>query len=296
MTHDWLSGSMVALVTPFSADGSVDEKALERLIERQIAGRTSALVVAGTTGEAAALTEDEHIDVIERAVQMASGRVAVVGGVGANVTRDAVRLAERCLEVGVQGVMATTGYYNKPNREGLLAHYSALCSATDLPVILYNVPGRTVTDLDEGLIAELAQLPNAVALKDASGDLARVARHRLSVPEGFALISGEDITAVGFNAMGGTGCISVSANVAPAQCSEMQRACAEGRWADALALQDALTPLHDAMFSDASPAPAKYALARLGLIEEHLRLPMTPAREDARRKVDAALNRLNLEG
>lgn len=296
MTHAWLSGSMVALVTPFSADGSVDEKALERLIERQIAGRTTALVVAGTTGEAATLTDDEHIGVIARAAEIAAGRIAVVGGVGANVTRDAVNLAERCRDSGVDGVMATTGYYNKPNREGLLAHYRALCEATDLPVILYNVPGRTVTDLDEALVGELAHLPNAAALKDASGDLARVARHRLVVPEDFVLLSGEDITAVGFNAMGGSGCISVSANVAPALCSKMQRACADGRWPDALALQDALTPLHDAMFADASPGPAKYALARLGLIEEALRLPMTPAREEARRKVDAALDRLNLEG
>lgn len=293
MTHDWLRGSLVALVTPFR-NGAVDGQALAGLIERQIAAGTRALVVAGTTGEAASLTDDEHIGVIESAVRLAAGRVAVVGGVGANVTRDAVRLAERCGAVGADAVMATTGYYNKPNRDGLVAHYRALSEATALPVILYNVPGRTVTDLAEDLVAELAQLPNIVGLKDASGDLARMARHRLACPSDFAFLSGEDVTAVGFNAMGGRGCISVTANVAPAHCADMQEACLRGDWSRALELQDLLTPLHDAMFADASPGPAKYALARLGLIEEDLRLPMTPAGPAARAKVDAALARLDL--
>ncbi|MEM1381569.1 MAG: 4-hydroxy-tetrahydrodipicolinate synthase [Pseudomonadota bacterium] len=294
MTKAWLSGSMTALVTPFTEDGAVDDAAFEALVERQIAAGTKALVVAGTTGEAAALTDDEHIGVIARAASIASGRTAIVGGVGANVTRDAVNLSKRCADVGVDAVMATTGYYNKPNRKGLLAHYEALSGATDLPIILYNVPGRTVTDLDESLVAELASLPNAAALKDASGDLARMARHRLAAPKGFVFLSGEDITAVGFNAMGGSGCISVSANVAPQLCAQMQDACAAGEWETALELQDRLTPLHDAMFSDASPAPAKYALSRLGLISNTLRLPMTPAGEKARALVDEAMARLDL--
>ncbi len=293
MALPWLSGSMVALVTPFRG-GKVDEDALSNLIERQVAGRTRALVVAGTTGEAATLTEEEHIHVIARAVEMARGRAAVIGGVGANVTRDAVALAEACAKVGCDGVMATTGYYNKPNRRGLLAHYKALSAATDLPLILYNVPGRTATDMREDLIAELSRLPNVAALKDASGDLARVARHRITCPDEFIFLSGEDITAVGFNAMGGLGCISVTANVAPALCAEMQEACIAGDYARALLVQDRLTPLHDAMFSDASPAPAKYALARLGLIENELRLPLVPADENAQAKVDAALAGLDL--
>jgi len=293
MTSPWLTGSMTALVTPFQ-DGAVDDAAFVRLVERQIAGRTKALVVAGTTGEAASLTDDEHIGVIARAVEVADGRIAVIGGVGANVTRDAVNLAKLCEEVGADGVMATTGYYNKPNREGLLAHYRALCDATAMPIVFYNVPGRTVTDLDESIVAELMTLPNAAALKDASGDLARMARHRLAAPEGFVFLSGEDITAVGFNVMGGTGCISVTANVAPEHCATMQEACAAGDWVKARSLQDQLVPLHDALFSDSSPGPTKYALAKLGLVQEELRLPMMPAGEKARRLVDEALAGLNL--
>lgn len=289
----WLSGSMTALVTPFQ-DGAVDDAAFVRLVERQIAGRTRAIVVAGTTGEAASLTDEEHIGVIARAVEVADGRVAIIGGVGANVTRDAVNLARMSEEVGADGVMATTGYYNKPNRDGLLTHYRVLSDATALPIILYNVPGRTVTDLDEDLVAELVGLPHVAALKDASGDLARMARHRLCAPDGIVFLSGEDITAVGFNAMGGQGCISVTANVAPEQCAEMQEACAAGDWVKAREMQDKLVPLHDALFADSSPGPTKYALFKLGLIEEELRLPMTPAGEKARALVDEALAGLNL--
>ncbi|WP_233061508.1 4-hydroxy-tetrahydrodipicolinate synthase [Parvularcula mediterranea] len=293
MTPSWLTGSMVALVTPFYG-GKVDEKALKRLVDRQVEAGTSAIVAAGTTGEAATLTEDEHIGVIESCVKAAEGRLKIVGGVGANVTRDAVTLAERCEAIGADGLMATTGYYNKPNRAGLVAHYTALGEATDLPVIVYNVPGRTVTDLSESLVAELSQLPTMVALKDASGELDRVARHRLECAEGFVLLSGEDMTAVGFNAMGGKGCISVSANVAPEHCARLQRACAEGDYTEALKIQDQLAPLHDAMFADASPGPAKYALSKLGLIEESLRLPLTPCGEKARLMVDEALAGLDL--
>ncbi|MEO1656144.1 MAG: 4-hydroxy-tetrahydrodipicolinate synthase [Pseudomonadota bacterium] len=293
MAPEWLRGSMTAIVTPFK-DGVVDEKAFAALIERQIAGRTNAIVAAGTTGEAATLTVDEHIGVIAKAVEIADGRIPVIGGCGANVTADAVFLAEESQRVGAGAIMATTGYYNKPSRDGLLAHYRALSAATPLPIVVYNVPSRTASDLTEDLVGELSQLPTAAALKDASGDLARQARHRLLCPSDFVFLSGEDITAVGFNAMGGAGCISVTANVAPALCAEMQEACAAGDYAKAQALQDKLTPLHDALFSDASPAPAKYALAKLGLIEEELRLPLVPASETARKAVDAALQDLDL--
>lgn len=293
MTPEWLSGSMVALVTPFSG-GKVDEKALKGLIERQIEGGTKALVIAGTTGEAATMTEEEHIGVIGQSVEIAGGRIPIIAGVGANVTRDAIALAEESKRVGADALMATTGYYNKPSRAGLVQHYTRLCEATDLPVIVYNVPGRTASDLKEDLIAELAQLPTVVALKDASGDLARMARHRITCPDDMVFLSGEDITAVGFNAMGGKGCISVTANVAPAHCARMQEACLRGDYAEALKIQDQLTPLHDAMFSDASPAPAKYALTKLGLLEEELRLPIVPASEKARKLVDDALAALDL--
>lgn len=293
MTPEWLSGSMVALVTPFSG-GKVDEKALKGLIERQIEGGTKALVIAGTTGEAATMTEEEHIGVIGQSVEIAGGRTPIIAGVGANVTRDAIALAEESKRVGADALMATTGYYNKPSRAGLVQHYTRLCEATDLPVIVYNVPGRTASDLKEDLIAELAQLPTVVALKDASGDLARMARHRITCPDDMVFLSGEDITAVGFNAMGGKGCISVTANVAPAHCARMQEACLRGDYAEALKIQDQLTPLHDAMFSDASPAPAKYALTKLGLLEEELRLPIVPASEKARKLVDDALAALDL--
>lgn len=293
MTPEWLSGSMVALVTPFSG-GKVDEKALKGLIERQIEGGTKALVIAGTTGEAATMTEEEHIGVIGQSVEIAGGRTPIIAGVGANVTRDAIALAEESKRVGADALMATTGYYNKPSRAGLVQHYTRLCEATDLPVIVYNVPGRTASDLKEDLIAELAKLPTVVALKDASGDLARMARHRITCPDDMVFLSGEDITAVGFNAMGGKGCISVTANVAPAHCARMQEACLRGDYAEALKIQDQLTPLHDAMFSDASPAPAKYALTKLGLLEEELRLPIVPASEKARKLVDDALAALDL--
>ncbi|MEM6912820.1 MAG: 4-hydroxy-tetrahydrodipicolinate synthase [Pseudomonadota bacterium] len=293
MAPDWLRGSMTAIVTPFKK-GLVDEKAFAALIERQIAGRSTAIVAAGTTGEAATLTADEHIGVIAKAVEIAGDRIPVIGGCGANVTADAVDLARACDEVGAQAIMATTGYYNKPSRDGLIAHYRALSEATSLPMVLYNVPSRTASDLTPDLIEELSQLPTAAALKDASGDLARQARHRLLCPSDFVFVSGEDITAVGFNAMGGIGCISVTANVAPALCAEMQEACLAGDYAKAQAMQDKLTPLHDALFSDASPAPAKYALAQMGLIEEELRLPLVPASENARKAVDAALQDLDL--
>ena len=293
MTPEWLRGSMVALVTPFK-DDKLDEAAFAKLIDRQVEAGTAALVIAGTTGESATLTEDEHIEVVAKSVEIAGGRVPIIAGVGANVTRDAVSLAERAEAVGSSALMATTGYYNKPSVPGLLEHYRLLGEATPLPVIVYNVPSRTASDLKEGVVAEIAKLHTMVALKDASGDLARMARHRITCPEDFVFLSGEDITAVGFNAMGGVGCISVTANVAPKLCAEMQAACLAGDYAAALAIQDRLTPLHDAMFSDASPAPAKYALSKLGLLEESLRLPLVPASEKARALVDEALAGLDL--
>ena len=287
------SGSLTALVTPWQR-GAFDEAAYARLIDRQIEAGTSALVAVGTTGESPTLGLEEHAHVIAAAVRAARGRVPVIAGCGSNDTSAAIGLVHAAALAGADGVMATTGYYNKPSQAGLYAHFEALAEASALPIILYNVPGRTACDIVVETIARLAKLPSIVAVKDATGDLARVARTRVLCGEGFTQLSGEDATAVGFNAMGGVGCISVLANVAPVQCAAMQRACAEGRWDEAVTMQDRLIGLADALFADTSPGPVKYALAKLGLCEESFRLPMVPASEAARRRVDDAMAGLDL--
>ncbi|MBY0421897.1 MAG: 4-hydroxy-tetrahydrodipicolinate synthase [Parvularculaceae bacterium] len=288
-------GSMTAMATPFKGD-SVDDAAFERLIERQIAGGTTALVVAGTTGESATLSDEEHRRLIERAVAIAARRALVVAGAGSNETRYAIELA-RCAEAaGADAILAVTGYYNKPSQAGLIAHYRALHEATRLPIILYNVPGRTVANLSVETIATLSRLPRIVGLKDATGDLARVALQRLASPPAFALLSGEDVTAVGFNAMGGTGCISVTSNVAPELCAALQNATLVGDYAKARALQDRLTPLHDVLFKDVNPGPVKYALSALGLCEETVRLPLVPPPDAVKARVREVLADLGLRG
>ena len=286
-------GSLTALVTPWRR-GAFDEEAYARLIDRQVEAGTNGLVAVGTTGESPTLGLDEHVHVVRACVRAARGRVPVIAGCGSNDTSAAIGLVHAAAEAGADGVMATTGYYNRPNQEGLYAHFEALAEASALPIILYNVPSRTACDVAVGTIARLARLANIVEVKDATGDLARVARTRVLCGEEFTQLSGEDATAVGFNAMGGTGCISVLANVAPAQCAAMQAACAAGRWDDALALQDGLIVLADALFADTSPAPVKYALSRLGLCEESFRLPMVPASTRAKRLVDEAMAGMDL--
>lgn len=289
----WLRGSMTALVTPFKG-GTVDFEAFTHLIKRQIDGGTKALIPAGTTGEASTLTVEEQIEVMQTCVDVVAGRIPVIAGVGSNDTPTSLALAEAAAQAGVDGLLAATGYYNKPSQAGLIAHYDMLADATDLPVILYNVPGRTMSDLEVPTLAALSKHPNIVGLKDATGNLARVADQRLACDDDFVQLSGEDITAVGFNAMGGQGCISVTANVAPYLCAQMQNATLDNRWDEALSLQDQLAPLHNALFTDTSPAPVKYALARLGLVQEELRLPLVPASADAKKAVDAALAGLGL--
>ena len=284
-----LSGSIVALVTPFK-DGGVDDDAFQKLIDRQIDAGTSALCPAGTTGESATLSHDEHRRVISLAVEAANGRVPVVAGAGSNSTTEAIELARYAEAAGADGLLTVSGYYNKPTQAGLLAHFGALHDATGLPIVLYNVPGRTVADLSVDTIGALSRLPRVVAVKDATGDLARVALQRLASPADFILLSGEDVTAVGFNAMGGRGCIGVSANAAPALCAELQAATLNGDYEKAIALQDRLTPLHDVMFAETNPGPVKYALAELGLCRPDVRLPLVQPSDAVKARIRAVLD------
>ena len=288
-------GSITALVTPFR-NGSVDERAFQDLVERQIAEGTHALVPVGTTGESATLSDEEHERVVTLCVEVSAGRVPVIGGAGSNETAYAISMARRLEKTGVDAILAVTGYYNRPNQTGLVAHYTALHDATDIPIILYNIPARTVVGLARDTMATLSKLPRIIGVKDATGDLARVALQRVECDHEFIQLSGEDMTAVGFNAMGGIGCISVSSNVAPELCAHMQEACLNDDYVTARALQDRLAPLHDALFSDASPGPTKYALSLMGHCSAETRLPMTEPSDTSKAKVRAALEKLGLIG
>jgi 4-hydroxy-tetrahydrodipicolinate synthase len=288
-----LHGSIPALVTPFKSD-KVDEAAYEKLIERQIAAGSAGLVPVGTTGESPTLSHDEHMRVVELCVKGANKRVPVIAGAGSNSTREAIELAQHAEKVGADALLTVTGYYNKPSQEGILAHFKALHEAVGIPLVIYNVPGRTCSEISVETLGALSQLSRVIAVKDATADLARVARQRIACVEGFTQLSGEDITAVGFNAMGGSGCISVTANVVPELCAQMQAACAAGDWQKAVTIQDKLTPLHDALFSDTNPTPVKYALGKMGLIEPEVRLPLVAPSQSARAAVDKALSGLGL--
>ena len=281
-------GSIPALVTPFAA-GRVNEAAFRDLVEWQIDEGSNALVPCGTTGEAATLTAEEHRRVIEITVEVARGRVPVLAGCGSNNSAHAVELTKAAKEAGADAALHVPPYYNRPNQEGIYAHLSAVADL-DIPVILYNVPSRTVTDIAVETMARLSRLPNVIGVKDATGNLGRVTAQRLACGEQFVQLSGNDETALAFNAMGGVGCISVSANVAPRLCAKFQEATREGRWDEALELQDRLYPLHVALFTDASPGPVKYALSKIrpGFSAE-LRAPMTPPSDASRAAVDEAL-------
>ncbi len=284
-------GSMPALVTPMTADGAVDLAALERLVEWQIEQGSHGLVPVGTTGESPTLSHDEHRQVVEEVVRVAAGRVPVIAGAGSNATAEAIGLARHAQEVGADGVLVVTPYYNKPTQAGLIAHFTAVHDATDLPIIIYNIPGRSVVDMTPETMGELAQLPRIAGVKDATGKLERVCFQRITCGPDFIQLSGEDATAHGFNAQGGVGCISVTANVAPALCARMQEACQRGDYATALALQDRLMPLHVAIFLEPGLVGAKYGLSRLGngLCGETVRLPLTPLSACVRGRIDAAL-------
>jgi len=288
-------GSITALVTPFK-NGAVDERAFQDLVERQIKAGTHGLVPVGTTGESATLSDEEHERVITLCVEAAAGRVPVIGGAGSNETAYAISMAQRIEKIGVDAILAVTGYYNRPSQAGLVAHYTALHDATDIPIIIYNVPGRTAVNVSNETFAKLSKFPRIIGVKDATGDLARVAMQRRMCGEDFIQLSGEDMTAAGFNAMGGVGCISVSSNVAPDLCARLQNACLEDDYVTARALQDRLAPLHEALFTDTNPAPVKYALSLMGLCSEELRLPMVPPHDASKAKVKAALEELGLIG
>ena len=282
-------GSIPALVTPFAA-GRVDEAAFRELVEWQIDEGSSALVPCGTTGEVATLTADEHHRVVALAVEVARGRVPVIAGCGSYSTAASLAHMKAAEAAGADAALVVVPYYNKPSQAGIAAHYRALAEGSDLPIVVYNVPSRTVADISVETLAEVSALPSVVGVKDATGNLARVTAQRIACGEQFCQLSGNDDMALGFNAMGGVGCISVTANVAPRLCAEFQSATREGRWDEALRLQDRLYPLHAALFSDASPGPAKYALSRVrpGFPTE-LRLPLTDASSASRAAVDHAL-------
>jgi 4-hydroxy-tetrahydrodipicolinate synthase len=287
-------GSIPALVTPFS-NGRVAEDTLAEFVEWQIAEGSNALVPCGTTGEVATLTADEHREVIAHTVQAAKGRVPVIAGCGSYSTTHAIEMIRAAADVGADAALVVVPYYNKPSQAGLAAHFTAIADASPLPIVVYNVPSRTVTDISVETLGEIARHPRIVAIKDATGNLARVSAQRLACGEDFIQLSGNDDMALGFNAMGGIGCISVTANIAPRLCSDFQKAMRENRWDDALNLQDRLYPLHAALFTDASPAPTKYALTRIrNDFPSELRLPLVEASDASKRAVDAALEHAGL--
>jgi 4-hydroxy-tetrahydrodipicolinate synthase len=287
-------GSIPALVTPFSG-GRVAEDTLRAFVDWQIGEGSNALVPCGTTGEVATLTSDEHRQVIAATVDATKGRVPVIAGAGTYDTAASIERVRAAADVGADAVLAVVPYYNKPSQAGLTAHFLALAEHSPLPIVVYNVPSRTVADISVETLATISKHPKIVAVKDATGNLGRVSAQRLACGEDFCQLSGNDDMALGFNAMGGVGCISVSANVAPKLCSEFQKATREGRWDDALKLQDRLYPLHAALFTDASPAPTKYALSRIrNEFPSELRLPLVEASDASKRAVDAALEHAGL--
>jgi 4-hydroxy-tetrahydrodipicolinate synthase len=288
-------GSFTALITPFSG-GGIDEAAFERLVGRQIAEGTHGLVPAGTTGESPTLSHEEHMHVVELCVTFAAKRVPVIAGAGSNATAEAIAFTRHAKKVGADAVLHATGYYNKPTQEGIYQHFKAISDAVDMPIFIYNVPPRTVIDISVATLARCAKLPNVAGIKDASANVARVTQQRLACGGDFVQLSGEDGTALGFMAHGGSGCISVTSNIAPRLCAEFQNACLKGDWAKARQLHERLMPLHDALFCESNPGPVKYAAETLGLCFGELRLPLVTIAEESKRKVDAALRAVGLTG
>jgi 4-hydroxy-tetrahydrodipicolinate synthase len=281
-------GSFTALVTPFS-NGSLDEKALRGLIDWQIAEGTDGLVPVGTTGESPTLSHEEHRHVVEWCIEQTKGRVPVVAGAGSNSTKEAVELSKHAQEAGADAVLVVTPYYNKPTQEGLYQHFKAINDAIGIPIIIYNIPARSVIDMSVETMARLFELEHIAGVKDATANVVRVSQQRAAMGEGFNQLSGEDATALGFMAHGGHGCISVTANVAPRLCAEFQDACLKGDYRTALKVQDKLMPLHTALFIETNPAPAKYALSVLGKCADTVRLPMVRLAEKTKVAVREAM-------
>ncbi len=282
-------GSIPALITPMAEDGSIDFKAFEAFVDWQINEGSSGLVPVGTTGESPTLSHEEHMAMIRSTVAVAAGRVPVIAGTGSNSTREAREMTAFAGEAGADAALVVAPYYNKPNQAGLFEHFKEVHDASDLPIIIYNIPGRSIVDIQDDTLAHLFELPRIVGIKDATGDLARVASARTRIGKDFIQLSGEDATAVGFNAMGGVGCISVTANVAPALCAALQQATVDGDFVRARDLQDQLMPLHQAMFCNTSRAPAKYAVSLLGWAQPRVRLPVVPLAEAEKDQVKSAM-------
>jgi 4-hydroxy-tetrahydrodipicolinate synthase len=286
-------GSLTALITPFR-DGKLDEDALRRLVEWQIAEGTHGLVPTGTTGESPTLDYDEHNTVIEVVIEQSRGRVPVMAGTGSNSTAEAIYLSKHAEKAGAQGLLVVTPYYNKPTQEGLYQHFKAINDAVGIPIFIYNIPPRSIVEMSVETMARLYELKNIVGVKDATANLARVSQQRAAMGPEFVQLSGEDATALAFNAHGGVGCISVASNVAPRLCADFQNALLSGDFKSALTLQDRLMPLHDTMFIETNPGPVKYAASLLGLCSAEMRLPMVPVTDGAREKIRAAMQRVGL--
>jgi 4-hydroxy-tetrahydrodipicolinate synthase len=281
-------GSFTALITPFK-NGSLDEKAFRDLVDWQIAEGTNGLVPVGTTGESPTLSHDEHMQVVEWCVEQARGRVPVIAGAGSNSTKEAIGLAQHAEKAGADAILVVSPYYNKPTQEGLYQHFKAINDAISIPIIMYNIPSRSVIDISVDTMKRLYELKNIAGVKDATANMARVSQQRAALGPDFNQLSGEDITALGFMAHGGHGCISVTSNVAPRLCAQFQSACLRGDYATALTLQDKLAPLHLNLFVETSPAPIKYGMSLIGRCDNLLRLPMVPATEKAELAVREAM-------
>ena len=287
------TGSIVALVTPFR-DGEVDYPALDALVDRQIAAGQKGLVPCGSTGESATLTHDEHARVVAAVVRRAAGRVAVIAGTGSNSTAEAIRLTRHAKQAGADAALVVTPYYNKPTQEGLYQHFKAVHDAAELPIVIYNIPGRCVIDMSVDTMARLAKLPRIVGVKDATADLARPLATRLAIGPKFCQLSGEDATALPFLAQGGHGCISVTSNIAPKLCAEMHEAWARGDLKTAMAVNERLMPLHQALFCETSPGPVKFAASLLGHCTAETRLPLAEIAEASKERVKRALGQVRL--
>lgn len=281
-------GSFTALITPFK-NGGIDEQAFQKFVEWQIDQGSHGLVPVGTTGESPTLSHDEHKRVVELCIETAAGRVPVIAGAGSNSTAEAVDFSRHAEKAGADGVLIVTPYYNKPTQEGLYQHYKAINDAIRIPIIIYNIPGRSVIDMSVDTMARLFKLENISGVKDATADMARTSQQRGAMGPAFNQLTGEDGSALGFMAHGGDGAISVTANVAPAHCAEFQNACLDGEFGRALEIQDRLMPLHDALFVESNPGPVKYAAERLGLCSSNTRLPLAPLSDAAKKVVDDAL-------
>ena len=282
-------GSLVALITPMTADGALDEDAFARFVEWQIREGTKGLVPVGTTGESPTLSHDEHKKVVEIAIKVSAGRVPVIAGAGSNSTAEAIEFARHAKAVGADAAMVVTPYYNRPSQEGLYRHYAAINDAVALPLLVYNVPSRTAVDISNETLERLSKLPHIAGVKDATGDMTRASLQRLTCGSDWVMLSGDDPSALGYIAHGGHGCISVTANVAPGACAAFYDACAAGNWEQARSWQDRLVRLHKALFLDASPSPAKFALAHLGLCAEESRLPIAPCSDAVKPVILAAM-------